>query len=223
MGTLVEAARGCRDAAVLFGAPFISGKDSLNNEYLGTDGQRHAIPPTLLISAIGLIEDVGRAITMDLKRAGNDIYLVGKFQPSFGGSHFALVTPGVTREPVPIVDESSPRVYAAVHQAMNAGLVRSAHDISEGGLAVAAAEMCIGGRLGMQIDPDGTDLTRTIFAETTGCLLVEIAPRDSAAFELQLARLPFLKIGTVTTEPILRVADAEILLNDLIQSFNTYT
>ncbi|RPJ26216.1 MAG: phosphoribosylformylglycinamidine synthase, partial [Chloroflexi bacterium] len=75
LGSLVEACRGCRDAALLYRTPFISGKDSLNNEYLGSDGQRHAIPPTLLISAIGIIEDVNTAITMDLKEAGNDIYL----------------------------------------------------------------------------------------------------------------------------------------------------
>src|SRR5258706_481577 len=71
MGSLVEACRGCHDAALFYGTPFISGKDSLNNEYLGTDGQRHAIPPTLLISAIGIIHDVNTAVTMDLKNAGN--------------------------------------------------------------------------------------------------------------------------------------------------------
>jgi hypothetical protein len=70
LGSLVEACRGCHDAALFYGTPFISGKDSLNNEYLGSDGQRHAIPPTLLISAIGIINDVNQAITMDLKEAG---------------------------------------------------------------------------------------------------------------------------------------------------------
>jgi phosphoribosylformylglycinamidine synthase subunit PurSL len=90
LGSLVEAARGCHDAALLFRTPFISGKDSLNNEYLGTDGQRHAIPPTLLISALGIMDDVTKAVTMDLKEAGNEIYLVGDFAPVFGGSHFSL-------------------------------------------------------------------------------------------------------------------------------------
>ena len=67
--------------------PFISGKDSLNNEYLGADGQRHAIPPTLLISAIGMIEDVSQAVTMDLKEPGNLVYLVGEFEPqALGGT-----------------------------------------------------------------------------------------------------------------------------------------
>jgi phosphoribosylformylglycinamidine synthase len=77
LGSLVEACQGCREAALLFRTPFISGKDSLNNEYLGTDGKRHAIPPTLLISSIGIVEDVTKAISMDLKAAGNELYLVG--------------------------------------------------------------------------------------------------------------------------------------------------
>ncbi len=80
MGSLVEACRGCHDAALFYGTPFISGKDSLNNEYLGADGQRHAIPPTLLISAIGIIHDINTAITMDLKAAGNFVYLMGSGQ-----------------------------------------------------------------------------------------------------------------------------------------------
>ena len=76
LGSLIEAARGCYDAAVAYGTPFISGKDSLNNEYLGADGLRHAIPPTLLISAIGLIDDVNQAVTMDAKEPGNVVYLL---------------------------------------------------------------------------------------------------------------------------------------------------
>ena len=74
LGSLIEAARGCHDAALHYRAPFISGKDSLNNEYLGADGLRHAIPPTLLISAIGIIEDVNRAVTMDLKETEDVVY-----------------------------------------------------------------------------------------------------------------------------------------------------
>ncbi|MCA1554071.1 MAG: phosphoribosylformylglycinamidine synthase, partial [Chloroflexi bacterium] len=141
LGALVEAARGCHDAALHYGAPFISGKDSLNNEYLGADGQRHAIPPTLLISALGIIEDVTRAVTMDLKEIGSVIYLIGA---------------------------ASAASYGALHCAMRAGLVRACHDASEGGVAVAAAEMCIGGRLGMCIE------IAEPFTELDGCLLAEV-------------------------------------------------
>lgn len=202
MGSLVEACRGCHDAALFYGTPFISGKDSLNNEYLGTDGQRHAIPPTLLISAIGIIHDVNTAVTMDLKNAGNLPYLIGDFKTEYTN--------------VPGVPETALQVYRALHQAITQGLVKSAHDLSEGGLAVAAAEMCIGGRLGMNIHFE----LSAIFNEVNGCLLVEVARTDAAAFEKQFEGLPFNKIGVVTPDPILKISDIEIPVEELVHAFN---
>jgi phosphoribosylformylglycinamidine synthase len=200
LGTLIEACRGCHDAALHYGTPFISGKDSLNNEYLGNDGQRHAIPPTLLISGLGIIEDVNQAVTMDLKEAGNEIYVIGKFEPVFGGSHFSLVMPGIKKdERTPEVHEITPQVYKAVHRAIKEGLIRSAHDISEGGLAVAAAEMCIGGRLGLRLESNlWDDALAVLFGESTGSLLVEISPANKEKFLTLLGKLPLYLIGTVT-------------------------
>jgi len=215
LGSLVEAARGCHDAALLFRAPFISGKDSLNNEYLGTDGQRHAIPPTLLISALGMMDDITKAVTMDLKEAGNALYLVGDFFPVFGGSHFDTTID----ETIPRVSEITPQVYKAVHNAINAGLICSAHDLSEGGLAVAAAEMCIGGRLGLDINPPLS--TRDLFGETTGCLLAEVSPANIARFEETFKDLPIKTLGQVTTEPVLKLGETSIDVEDLITAFNT--
>lgn len=215
LGSLVEAARGCHDAALLFRTPFISGKDSLNNEYLGTDGQRHAIPPTLLISALCIMDDITKAITMDLKKAGNAIYLVGDFAPVFGGSHFDTTID----ETNPQVSEITPQVYKALHNAINAGLICSAHDLSEGGLAVAAAEMCIGGRLGLDITPPLS--TRDLFGETTGCLLVEVSSTDIAPFKETFKDLPFKKLGHVITEPVLKLNDTTMNVEDLTQAFNT--
>jgi phosphoribosylformylglycinamidine synthase len=215
LGSLVEAARGCYDAALLFGTPFISGKDSLNNEYLGTDGQRHAIPPTLLISALGIMDDVTKAVTMDLKEAGNAIYLVGDFAPVFGGSHFDTTID----EMVPQVSEITPHVYKALHNAINAGLIRSAHDLSEGGLAVAAAEMCIGGRLGLDINPPLT--TRDLFGETTGCLLVEVSPANIARLEETFKDLPIKKLGQIISYPVLKLNETTIPVEALTAAFNT--
>jgi phosphoribosylformylglycinamidine synthase subunit PurSL len=215
LGSLVEAARGCHDAALLFRTPFISGKDSLNNEYLGTDGQRHAIPPTLLISALGMMDDVTKAVTMDLKEAGNTLYLIGDFAPVFGGSHFDTTID----EAVPQVSEITPQVYKALHNAINAGLIRSAHDLSEGGLAVTAAEMCIGGRLGLDITPPLT--TRDLFGETTGCLLVEVSPANIARFEETFNNLPFKNLGQVIVDPVLKLNETTINVEDLTQAFNT--
>lgn len=202
MGTLVEACRGCHDAALFYGTPFISGKDSLNNEYLGADGLHHAIPPTLLISAIGIVHDVNKAITMDLKKAGNLIYLVGEF--------------AAEQKSVPDVPVSTTSVYRTLHQAITNGLVRSAHDLSEGGLAVTAAEMCIGGRLGMNINFEAS----VIFNEVNGCLLVEVTPTNALAFEKQFTNLPFNKIGAVTSSPVLKISNTEIAVDELVHAFN---
>jgi phosphoribosylformylglycinamidine synthase len=219
MGSLVESARGCHDAALLFQTPFISGKDSLNNEYLGADGQRHAIPPTLLISAIGIIEDVGQAVTMDLKEVGNSIYLVGHFAPVFGGSHFSMVTKDIN-EQVPDLHSDAPKVYKALHNAITSKLVCSAHDISEGGLAVAAAEMCIGGRIGMKIQIDAKDIIRFLFGETTNSLLVEVRKQDEDAFAKHFAALPRVKIGETTQTQTLSVNEINMAVDDLVAAWN---
>jgi phosphoribosylformylglycinamidine synthase len=205
MGSLVEACRGCHDAAVFYGTPFISGKDSLNNEYLGADGQRHAIPPTLLISAIGIVEDVTKSITMDLKAAENIVYLVGSEELAVSSNQSA-----------PDVPQTASQVYRAIHQAIQNGLVKSAHDLSEGGLAVAAAEMCIGGRLGLDVVATSV----APFTEVNGCLLVEVSPANTVAFENQFACLPFAKIGVVTSEPILKISGVEIAVDELVHAFN---
>jgi len=218
MGTLIEACRGCYDGAMLFRAPFISGKDSLNNEYLDADGQRHAIPPTLLISALGMMDDVTQSVTMDLKAAGNLIYRVGAFAPVFGGSHFGLIY-GDMDEPIPALSEATPNVYKALHKAMQAGLIRSAHDISEGGLAVAAAEMCIGGRLGLELTQNLS--TRDLFGETTGCLLVEVAAENAAPFESAFKNLPHEKLGFVTSDSVLKLNAQSIAIDELVKAFNT--
>ena len=215
LGSLVEAARGCHDAALLFRTPFISGKDSLNNEYLGTDGQRHAIPPTLLISALGMVDDVTKAVTMDLKEAGSAIYLIGDFAPVFGGSHFDTTID----ETIPQVSEITPRVYKALHNAISASLIRSAHDLSEGGLAVAAAEMCIGGRLGLDITPPLS--TRDLFGETTGCLLTEVSPANITRFEETFKDLPFKKLGQVISDQVLKFSNISITIEELTTAFNT--
>lgn len=223
LGTLVEAARGCHDAAVHYGTPYISGKDSLNNEYLGADGQRHAIPPTLLISALGMIEDVRQAVTMDLKKAGNLIYLIGDFQPTLGGSHFSLVTGYSDSETVPTPSQVAPAVYRALHSAIKSGLVKASHDLSEGGLAVSAAEMCIGGRLGVHLkfDVEPHQAPRSLFGETNGCLLAEIAPEDAPAFFGAFSGLPIQKLGLVTADSFLKINEIAIPVADLVAAWNT--
>jgi phosphoribosylformylglycinamidine synthase subunit PurSL len=187
LGSLVQACRGCHDAALQLRTPFISGKDSLNNEYLGADGKRHAIPPSLLISALGIIEDVHQAVTMDLKEAGNRVYLLGETRNELGGSHLHLILPknkkGIYGGPVPALPDHAPALYRALHQAMRKRLVRACHDLSEGGLAVSAAEMSLAGHFGMTLSVEGDDPVVALFSESNGRFLVEVRPADAPAFE----------------------------------------
>jgi phosphoribosylformylglycinamidine synthase len=210
LGALVAAAWGCHDAALRYGTPFISGKDSLNNEYLGSDGLRHAIPPTLLISALGLIDDVGQAVTTDAKTAGDVIYLLGAEQGALGSSHLGLLGLPEYRavaeaEDVPGPADWAPALYRALHAAIRGGHVRACHDLSEGGLAVAAAEMCIGGRLGMALTLPGGEPLRALFGETNGTLLAEVQPDAAAEFEHLLIGHPVRRLGAVTKAPYLEI------------------
>jgi len=155
LGSLVRAALACKDLALALETPFISGKDSLNNvfRFQGSDGKRNtiSIPPSLLISAMGQIDDVTKAVTMDLKEAGNLLYQVGATRNEMGGSHFALVQ-NLAGGQVPTVDpQLAKRTFSAVHAAIKAGTVRACHDLSEGGLAAAAAEMAFAGGLGARV------------------------------------------------------------------------
>src|SRR5207253_4327483 len=122
--SLVRAAEACRDVALAYNMPFISGKDSLNNEYRSGD-RLISIPPTLLISAMGLVPDVRQCVTMDLKEPGNPLFLVGVTKNELGGSHYNLVTKA-SNGAVPEVDLTlAPRVLHRLHEAIRQGLVRS--------------------------------------------------------------------------------------------------
>ncbi len=215
MGSLVQAAQGCYDAAVHYQTPFISGKDSLNNEYLGADGERHAIPPTLLISALGIIEDIYQAVTLDLKTSGNAIYLLGAHQPCFRGSHFEMITSlQFNGESIPALPPDAPALYGALHRAMQNSLVRACHDLSEGGLGVAAAEMCMAGRLGMSITLPAAEPLRALFGEVNGCFLVEVSPEKRPAFEKIMQGNPCIQIGAVVSPPVLTIrAGSETLIS----------
>jgi phosphoribosylformylglycinamidine synthase II/phosphoribosylformylglycinamidine synthase I len=205
LGTLVRCTQGCYDAALAYNAPFISGKDSLNNEYTAADGQRHAIPGTLIISALGIVPDVRRTITSDLKNSGNLLYLVGETRDEFGGSHYSLIhgiSGGTVPQPVP----NALATMRALHRSISAGLVQSCHDCSEGGFAVTLAEMCIGGQIGahIEIGPEFNAAT-LLYAESLSRFVVEVRPEDCEAFEIQLESSPFTRLGIVSNDGRLQV------------------
>ena len=225
---LVRAALACHDVAVAWMTPFISGKDSLNNEFtwVDEDGEKQsmAIPPSLLISAMGQVDDVSQCVTMDLKSAGNAIYLVGKTRKEFGGSQLfeALEIAGGQ---VPTVDlQDAKQTFAALHAAIQRGDVRACHDLSEGGLAVALSEMAFAGQLGVDVDlakasgQANLPLTQLLFSETNSRFLIEVEPQQQSQFESGFEGLALTKIGQVTEGPQVVVRDASQVLVDLAWS-----
>jgi phosphoribosylformylglycinamidine synthase len=211
LGSLVRAAEACYDVAVAYGTPFISGKDSLNNEFRSHD-KTIAIPPTLLISALGRVLDVRKCVTMDLKDPGNLLYLVGLTKDEMGASHYNLVN-GITDGTIPQVDlRSAPLIFEAIHQPIQDGLIRSCHDLSEGGLAVAVAEMALAGGLGADLTSASAPTQEladevVLFSESPTRFAVEIAPSKQTAFERFLGnQVPHQLIGRTCKEPRLRIA-----------------
>ena len=202
-GALVRAAKACYDMATVFGTPFISGKDSLNNEFRTEKGVI-AIPHSLLISAIAVIDDVTRCVTMDLKSPGNPVYIVGRTKKELGGSHYYKLF-GVVGTNVPTVDPRvSKRTMDALARATSKRFVRACHDLSEGGLAVAAAEMAFAGALGLELDlrevPADPMLDRSdllLFSESNSRFLVEVAADRAAGFEKLMKDVSCRRIGRV--------------------------
>ncbi len=205
MGSFVQAAKGCYDAALTYQTPFISGKDSLNNEFQTESGETIAIPPTLLISAISVIDDATRCVTADAKEAGNYLFLLGRTGGGLGGSHYLLVEAAESGNDVPPVDlETSKRVMGAIQAAIEAGTVRSCHDLCEGGLAVGAAEMAFAGGLGLELDLAGVPTSQVVdeptklFAESAGRFLVEVTPDNYDSFLRIVRDSPVGEVGRVT-------------------------
>ena len=209
-GPLVRAAQACYDGAIAFDAPFISGKDSLNNEFSCEDGRQISIPSTLLISAISIVDDINKCVTMDAKKGGNFLFVVGETKNELGGSHYYKIhgQPGAN---VPKTDlETAPKIAKRVGDAIARGLVASCHDCSDGGLAVALAEMAFAGGLGIEADLRGlaksADCSRTdmqLFSESNSRYIVEVEQGNYDAFVKLMLNLPFGQIGKVTEEKTL--------------------
>ena len=219
MGSLVRAAEACYDGALAYRAPFISGKDSLKNQFRTQDGRTIMIPPTLLVSGFGIVEDAERACTMDLKSAGNVLVLVGTTGARMGGSHRAMLGAcGHADMRLPDVDPArGARTAHAVAACIAHGAVRSAHDPSEGGLLPALAEMCFAGGLGARIDLShvpvaGTDVPDECraFAEDPHRYVLEIEPSKLGTVQAHLDGIPHAVIGTVTDEPTLELVGVRV-------------
>jgi phosphoribosylformylglycinamidine synthase len=206
LGSLVRACEACYDFAVAFRTPFISGKDSLYNESpLGP------VTPTLLITALGIVPDIRSAVSMDVKDPGDSVYIVGETFPELGGSEYYGLR-GFLGKTIPKVrGGQARRVFRAVTGAIDSGSVKACHDLSEGGLGVAAAEMAFAGGYGLELDLRkvlGKGLRRddfVLFSESNSRFLVEVSARVRDEFEGLMRGKVCAEIGRVTKSPRLHI------------------
>jgi phosphoribosylformylglycinamidine (FGAM) synthase-like enzyme len=205
LGSLVRACEACYDVATAFRTPFISGKDSLYNE-----SPMGPITPTLLITAIGVVPDLRSTISMELKTPGNLLYIIGDTYQELGGSEYYKLK-GYLGASVPKLHTSKARkAYYDLTKAMDQGIVKSCHDLSEGGLGVAAAEMAFAGGLGMELDLKAVPnkgVARNdflLFSESNSRFIVEVAPQDRFDFE-DLMKKSCAMIGEVTKTEQLKI------------------
>ena len=230
LGQLVRACRALREACLAYGLPLVSGKDSMKNDAFA-GGRRISVKPTLLVTLVGVIDDVRKAVSTDFLAAGDLIYVAGGTSGALGASILERALPdappgGGRLGPCPVAApaEHLP-VYRAIARAVSGKIARSCHDLSDGGLAVAVAESCLGGALGAELKLDALPgrgaagswsdppprlppplpkAARALFAEDPGRILVSIRPEDRERFESLVAGLPVRMIGEVRREPRLR-------------------
>ncbi|DAC23470.1 MAG TPA: phosphoribosylformylglycinamidine synthase, partial [Candidatus Poseidoniales archaeon] len=218
LAQLVRANRELERVCRAYRLPCVSGKDSMKNDY-GTGEHKISIPPTLLFSLFGDHPDVRKSATSDFKFSGDKIYLVGSSKQELGASELAymMVESGraagiggqVPQLPHP---EQNLATYRALSTSIRAGWVRTAHDCSEGGLAIALAEMCIGGRIGATVDIDGSgeaDVWGRLWGESLGRFVVAVSPQHEASFLAAMKGHPTTVLGQVVDDDVLTITDGD--------------
>ncbi|MBI5227695.1 phosphoribosylformylglycinamidine synthase subunit PurL [Candidatus Micrarchaeota archaeon] len=229
LGSLVRACIAFYDCATSYGIPIISGKDSMKNDYY-TGDKKYSIPPTLLVTVIGKMDNVSKAVSSEFKTSGSYIYVLGKTRDELGGSEFYKLFNGVGNRPPQIYPDEHIPLYKGLCHAIEDGLVESAHDISDGGLAVAFAECVIGLGLGAELDlgqikAETKKEDSLLFSESSGRFIVSVSANKIDHFEKVMHGTIFARAGRVRGDRrfIIKSAD-QIIVNDeverLKESFN---
>ncbi len=236
LGQLKETARACYDTAVAFGTPFISGKDSMFNDFKGYDEEGNkikiSVPPTLLVSSIGVIEDARKAVSLDAKFSGDLVYILGETYDELGASEYFAMVGEEQRgkryigKAVPKVDAYKNRaLYETLSQAIEEGMVASAQSVLRGGLAVALAKTAMGGGLGMNVSLENLPGTAPrddfrLYSESQGRIIVTVAPQYKDQFEEIMGVNAFSQIGQITDNDsfIVRGKEGNELVNTNVTS-----
>jgi phosphoribosylformylglycinamidine synthase len=221
MAQLVRANQALYDYTVAFGVPCVSGKDSMKNDStLG--GRKISIPPTVLFSTVARMADVSKAVTLDAKRTGDLVYVIGLTRSELGGSEFYAHLNAVGTS-VPTVDAGlALAVYDRIGQATDRELCRSLHTPVFGGLAMAFARKAMGGCLGLDIDLDavpvddpGMGAAERLFSESNSRFVATVATADREAFEGILDGVPWACVGHVDLDPVLTLrSDGTVVASD---------
>ncbi len=221
LGSLVKACEACYDIAIGFGTPFISGKDSLYNESpLGS------VTPTLLISALGIIPDVRKTVSMDIKKPENLLYIVGETFNELGGSEYYAFKEFIGRNVPKVRTSIAKNSFKAITKAIDSNLIEACHDISEGGLAVATAEMAFAGGFGIELDLNkvpNKEISRNdflLFSESNSRFLIEINKKAKGNFESIMKGTPHSEIGKITKKPELSIIglNGELIINTPLEN-----
>jgi phosphoribosylformylglycinamidine synthase len=220
LAQLVRANQALYDVTVAYGVPCISGKDSMKNDSV-RGGVKISIPPSLLFSAVGKIDDVRKAVTLDFKVPGDLIYVIGETKPELGASEYVYMlsegdsNPAIGNRVHGLNPDTAMKTYRAVHRAVEQELIHSLHTPTLGGLAVGFAMMSMAGELGAEINlkvPGTSEAPGTwrsdaeiLFSESNSRFIAAVAPENGTAFEDLMAGIPCALVGKVTEETRLTI------------------
>ncbi|MFA6528499.1 MAG: AIR synthase-related protein [Candidatus Gracilibacteria bacterium] len=205
LGQLKEAAKACYEYGTAYETPFVSGKDSMFNDFKGYDSKGNkvliSVPPTLLVSSFGVAPDYKKCVTLDAKFAGDLVYIVGDTADETGGSEYFDYL-GFIGNKIPHVDsKKAVKIYRAMREAMKKDLVASCESVSLGGLGVSLARVAIAGQLGLNIDMKMKQSAESaLFSESQSRFVVTINPKKKAAFEKSFKGLPVTLVGKVNKD-----------------------
>ncbi len=221
LAQLVRANQALYDVTVAYGVPCISGKDSMKNDSV-RGGVKISIPPSLLFSAVGRIDDVRKAVTLDFKVPGDLIYVIGETKPELGASEYAYMlsegdsNPAIGNRVPGLSPDTAMKTYRAIHRAIEEELIHSLHTPTLGGLATGLALMSMAGELGAEItlkvpgtsEVPGTWLSdaEILFSESNSRFIAAVPPENAETFESMMAAIPCVRVGNVTQSDRLTIA-----------------
>jgi len=230
LAQLKDALKGCYDYAVGYGTPFISGKDSMFNDFKGYDEKANSvaisIPPTLLISIIGVMPDFNKTISPEFKNVGDSIYLLGETFDELGGSeYYKMLVKNLKLgeefigDTIPKVNlEKNIKIYKILEEIINKQIINSATSLSSGGLAIALGKSSVGGMLGCTISLKNlpgnfSSIDSALFSESQGRILVTVSKENINKFEKIVKEIPYIKLGEVSKNGKFTITDNKKIID----------